>query len=121
MESSTTTPQVRRVTATTIAEAFRETVAQRPDAVAIRTRGEGVGASGEGFDGDAAAERVKPEDILTLIYTSGTTGPPKGVQLVHGNIIAAVEGIEELVHFPEDGRVISWLPAAHVAERNAHH
>src|SRR5205085_4636727 len=22
---------------------------------------------------------------------------------------------------PEDGRVISWLPAAHVAERNAHH
>ena len=80
-----------------------------------------VEARGEGFDGDAAAAEVKPDDILTLIYTSGTTGPPKGVQLVHRNIIAAVEGIEELIEFPEDGRVISWLPAAHVAERNAHH
>jgi long-chain acyl-CoA synthetase len=25
------------------------------------------------------------------------------------------------VRFPHDGRVISWLPAAHIAERNAHH
>ena len=59
--------------------------------------------------------------MLTLIYTSGTTGPPKGVQLIHRNLLAAVEGLEELIEFPQDGRVISWLPAAHVAERNAHH
>jgi long-subunit acyl-CoA synthetase (AMP-forming) len=59
--------------------------------------------------------------VLTLIYTSGTTGPPKGVQLIHRNLLAAVEGLEELIEFPRDGRVISWLPAAHVAERNAHH
>ena len=32
-----------------------------------------------------------------------------------------VAGIEDLIDFPRDGRVISWLPAAHVAERNAHH
>ena len=38
-----------------------------------------------GFDGEAAAAAVQPEDILTLIYTSGTTGPPKGVQLTHRN------------------------------------
>ncbi len=73
------------------------------------------------FDVEASVARLQPSDVLTLIYTSGTTGPPKGVQLIHRNLIAAVEGLEELIEFPEDGRVISWLPAAHVAERNAHH
>ncbi len=63
-----------------------------------------------------------PQDVLTLIYTSGTTGPPKGVQLLHRNLLAAVEQVSsELIDFPANGRVISWLPAAHVAERNAHH
>ena len=32
-----------------------------------------------------------PEDVLTLIYTSGTTGPPKGVELTHRNLMAAVQ------------------------------
>jgi long-subunit acyl-CoA synthetase (AMP-forming) len=73
------------------------------------------------FDLDAAVASVEPSDFLTLIYTSGTTGPPKGVQLVHRNVFAAVEGLDDLISFPRDGRVISWLPAAHVAERMAHH
>jgi long-chain acyl-CoA synthetase len=70
---------------------------------------------------EEAAAQVKPEDVLTLIYTSGTTGPPKGVQLCHRNLMSAVVGVERLVRFPDESRVISWLPAAHVAERNAHH
>jgi long-chain acyl-CoA synthetase len=70
---------------------------------------------------DAAAAQVQPEDVLTLIYTSGTTGPPKGVQLCHRNLLSAVRGIETVVQFPEQARVISWLPAAHIAERGAHH
>jgi len=74
-----------------------------------------------GFDVDAAVAAVGPEDVLTLIYTSGTTGPPKGVQLVHRNLMTAVRGIETLVRFPDGARVISWLPAAHIAERAAHH
>ncbi len=73
------------------------------------------------FDAEAAVAAIGPQDVLTIIYTSGTTGPPKGVQLSHRNLIAAVEGAEELIDFPPDGRVISWLPSAHVAERNAHH
>ncbi len=73
------------------------------------------------FDVDASVAQIAPDDILTLIYTSGTTGPPKGVQLVHSNLISACEGIDQLIELPEDGRVISWLPSAHVAERNAHH
>jgi long-subunit acyl-CoA synthetase (AMP-forming) len=80
-----------------------------------------VEGSNPGFDVEASVAQIKSTDVLTLIYTSGTTGPPKGVQLVHRNLIAAVEGLDELIEFPENGRVISWLPSAHVAERNAHH
>jgi long-subunit acyl-CoA synthetase (AMP-forming) len=73
------------------------------------------------FDVDVAVQRIRPDDVLTIIYTSGTTGPPKGVQLSHRNLLTAVDQAEQLIDFPRDGRVISWLPAAHVAERNAHH
>jgi long-chain acyl-CoA synthetase len=80
-----------------------------------------IEGAGQSFDVDASVAEIKGDDILTLIYTSGTTGPPKGVQLVHSNLLSACEGIDQLIEFPEDGRVISWLPSAHVAERNAHH
>src|SRR3954470_14183834 len=73
------------------------------------------------FDAEAAWRAVEPDDLLTLIYTSGTTGPPKGVQLVHRNLLAAVQSIEDIVRFPDGAKVISWLPAAHIAERAAHH
>jgi long-chain acyl-CoA synthetase len=73
------------------------------------------------FDFEAAWRAVKPEDTLTLIYTSGTTGPPKGVQLTHANEISAVRGFNEVIPFPDEGRVISWLPMAHIAERTASH
>src|SRR4051794_9698422 len=75
----------------------------------------------EGFDFDASWRAVEPEDVLTLIYTSGTTGPPKGVQLTHSNLLAAVRGFDEVIAFPDDGRVISWLPMAHIAERACSH
>ena len=73
------------------------------------------------FDAEAHWRSVSPDDVLTIIYTSGTTGPPKGVQLSHRNVIAAVRLFEMRIDIPEDGRVISWLPAAHIAERAAHH
>jgi long-chain acyl-CoA synthetase len=72
-------------------------------------------------DLDTALAKVEPDDIATLIYTSGTTGPPKGVQLSHRNIMAAARTVEQVISFPAGSRVISWLPAAHIAERMAHH
>jgi long-subunit acyl-CoA synthetase (AMP-forming) len=79
-----------------------------------------VEGSNDAFD-PTSVESAKPDDLLTLIYTSGTTGPPKGVQLSHHNVMFAARGIEEVITFPEGSKVISWLPAAHIAERMAHH
>jgi long-chain acyl-CoA synthetase len=80
-----------------------------------------VEGSNPGFDVEAAWRAVTAEDVLTLIYTSGTTGPPKGVQLVHRNIMTAARALRQLIPVPDGGRVISWLPSAHIAERAAHH
>jgi long-subunit acyl-CoA synthetase (AMP-forming) len=82
---------------------------------------EDVEAKGAGFEADSHWRAVEPDDVLTLIYTSGTTGPPKGVELTHANLLSAIGSIEDIIDFPDESRVISWLPSAHVAERNAHH
>ena len=82
---------------------------------------EDVEGSNPDFDIEASWRQIEPDDLLTLIYTSGTTGPPKGVQLTHSNLISAIGTVDEIVDFPDAARVISWLPSAHVAERNAHH
>jgi long-subunit acyl-CoA synthetase (AMP-forming) len=73
------------------------------------------------FDFEAAWRAVEPDDLLTLIYTSGTTGPPKGVQLTHSNLVAGISGFDQVIQFPDNGRVISWLPMAHIAERACSH
>jgi long-chain acyl-CoA synthetase len=118
-----------------IEESFRETFTEArkglPDLehliVVDGPGGEGtltvdeVEASNPDFDAEAAWRAVEEEDVLTLIYTSGTTGPPKGVELTHRNLLAGIGSIEEIIDFPDGAKVISWLPSAHVAERNAHH
>ncbi|MBF6241335.1 long-chain fatty acid--CoA ligase [Nocardia otitidiscaviarum] len=76
----------------------------------------------EGFDFDAAWRAVKPDDVATLIYTSGTTGPSKGVELTHSNVVAQIKGLLTgplIVGF--DDRSVSYLPAAHVADRISGH
>ena len=78
-----------------------------------------AGARPTDFDFDAAWRAVEPDDLLTLIYTSGTTGPPKGVEITHANMVADHRGRpSEMIEFPDDGRLVSWLPMAHIAERN---
>jgi long-chain acyl-CoA synthetase len=74
------------------------------------------------FDPSPIVDALDPDDLLTLIYTSGTTGPPKGVQLTHRNLMALTSSVEDMIDLPErGGKVISWLPAAHIAERGAHY
>jgi long-chain acyl-CoA synthetase len=74
------------------------------------------------FDPSPISDAIEPDDLLTLIYTSGTTGPPKGVQLTHRNLLSLVSSVEDVIELPKRGsKVISWLPAAHIAERGAHY
>ncbi|AZG43782.1 AMP-dependent synthetase/ligase [Gordonia insulae] len=75
----------------------------------------------EGFDLDAAWRAVRPDDLATLIYTSGTTGPPKGVEITHRNIVAQLAALAEHVDVGFDDRIISYLPAAHIADRVSSH
>jgi long-subunit acyl-CoA synthetase (AMP-forming) len=69
------------------------------------------------FDFEAAWRAVEPEDVLCLIYTSGTTGPPKGVQLTHANMIAVWQACDQVQQTTPGGRMISYLPSAHIADR----
>lgn len=62
-----------------------------------------------------------PSDLITINYTSGTTGPPKGVTLTHANAVAAascalVTGLQGPI-----GRMLSYLPLAHIYERMNEH
>jgi long-subunit acyl-CoA synthetase (AMP-forming) len=69
------------------------------------------------FDFEAAWRAVEPEDVLCLIYTSGTTGPPKGVQLTHSNMVSVWRACDEVQPTTPGGRMISYLPSAHIADR----
>ena len=69
------------------------------------------------FDFEAAWRAVEPEDVLCLIYTSGTTGPPKGVQLTHHNMVSVWRACDEVQQTTPGGRMISYLPSAHIADR----
>jgi long-chain acyl-CoA synthetase len=77
-------------------------------------------AGAPGFDFDARWRAVRPSDLLTLIYTSGTTGPPKGVQLTHANYVAELRAFAGIDDF-EPGRLVSYFPMAHIAERVVSH
>ncbi|KAJ1555032.1 Long chain acyl-CoA synthetase 7 peroxisomal, partial [Nowakowskiella sp. JEL0078] len=68
-------------------------------------------------------EPSKPEELATICYTSGTTGPPKGVKLTHVNMIGFLASVMNLIkagrmyQFSTDDVYISYLPLAHVMER----
>jgi long-subunit acyl-CoA synthetase (AMP-forming) len=64
-----------------------------------------------------AWRRVTPADLATLIYTSGTTGPPKGVEVTHANLMFSCRAYDEVVPIRPAGRVVSYLPCAHLADR----
>ncbi|WP_228000527.1 AMP-dependent synthetase/ligase [Nocardia australiensis] len=74
------------------------------------------------FDFEAAWQAVEPDDLATIIYTSGTTGPSKGVEITHRNVIAEVIAlVEGPLEVGLDDRSVSYLPAAHVADRISGH
>jgi long-chain acyl-CoA synthetase len=79
------------------------------------------GRAADDFDFEGSWRAIEPDDVLTLIYTSGTTGSPKGVQITHANMAATLRSYDKIIHFPRGGRIVSYLPMAHIAERNVSH
>lgn len=69
------------------------------------------------FDFTSAWRAVGPRSALTIIWTSGTTGDPKPVELGHGAMTAMLRSLTELSGLGRGGRVVSYLPSAHVADR----
>jgi long-chain acyl-CoA synthetase len=61
-------------------------------------------------------QHVPPKDpgaMAILIYTSGTTGTPKGVPLTHGNIVAELDGVNNVLEITPKERLLSLLPLFH--------
>jgi long-subunit acyl-CoA synthetase (AMP-forming) len=74
-----------------------------------------------GWDFDAAWRAVTPDSLLTIIYTSGTTGNPKGVEITHGNMMHELRALLVGRDIGANGRSISYLPHAHIADRVSAH
>ena len=66
--------------------------------------------------GDAVAEpaAVGWDGLASLVYTSGTTGRPKGAMLTHGNFIANIRMLGELVPIGRGDVLGMVLPLFHV-------
>ncbi|QNP42193.1 AMP-binding protein [Lysobacter terrestris] len=59
----------------------------------------------------------RPGELCTIMYTSGSTGVPKGVMHSHGGVMAMVPAAEDALGMGASDRMVSYLPLAHVAER----
>ncbi|KAI9312131.1 hypothetical protein BX666DRAFT_1866493 [Dichotomocladium elegans] len=73
----------------------------------------------ESSDFQALPKGPKTDDLAMIMYTSGTTGDPKGIEITHGNLVAAMAGAEVLaLDILKDGPhcYIGYLPLAHVLE-----
>jgi long-subunit acyl-CoA synthetase (AMP-forming) len=102
---------------------------QPPVVVLVEGAGQGARTLAElestpapaGFDFAAAWQAVGPQHPITLIYTSGTTGQPKGVTHSHASILAGCRALNIVNPVSSGGRVMSFLPMAHIAERFISH
>lgn len=80
-----------------------------------------VGADGAPPTDLRAAVAPAVDDTITCIYTSGSTGAPKRVEITHANVIAELRAIYRAVGVVPGDPTISYLPAAHIADRLRSH
>lgn len=66
---------------------------------------------------DENLKAIQPVHAASYIYTSGTTGQQKGCIITHRNILAEVQGLQEVFHFTPSEIGFMCLPLAHVIAR----
>jgi len=71
----------------------------------------------ESVDFETVLNNVQRDDLATIVYTSGTTGAQKGVHLSHGNILAAITAIREVLPVGPDDTTLLCLPLSHIFPR----
>ena len=54
-----------------------------------------------------------PDDIAFLQYTSGSTSTPKGVVVMHRNLLANLEMIRRAMGHTEHSTTVGWVPLYH--------
>lgn len=61
---------------------------------------------------------ARHDDVISIVFTSGTTGAPKGVMHSHDSHIIPMGRTRDYFKPRTNPRYLSYLPLAHVAERD---
>lgn len=69
------------------------------------------------FTGSSPSYQAAVDDLVTLPFTSGTTGVPKGVMQTHASMLVPMQRGTDVFTVRENPRFLSYLPLAHIAER----
>lgn len=81
----------------------------------VADRGRARLAAEPGLAADLVA-RARPDDPAVLLYSSGTTGTPKGIPLLHSNIVGGIANAEAGGYFQRGETLFAYLPTAWVGD-----
>ncbi len=81
----------------------------------VAARGRERLAAEPGLAADLVA-RARPDDPAVLLYSSGTTGTPKGIPLLHSNIVGGITNAEAGGYFQRGETLFAYLPTAWVGD-----
>ncbi|KAG5878700.1 hypothetical protein JTB14_036607 [Gonioctena quinquepunctata] len=71
----------------------------------------------QGAKSEVVDQPPTPNDTAIIMYTSGSTGVPKGVILLHRNMVGSIKGfLDSTPMYAETEVVVGYLPLAHVFE-----
>ncbi|GJJ69360.1 hypothetical protein EMPS_01706 [Entomortierella parvispora] len=98
---------------------LKATKADGPNGESSSGKGKQKASDDEADDSKIHTVFPEADDLACIMYTSGSTGQPKGAQLTHGNLMAAIgsaAAMEGGLLDKETDVIISYLPLAHVLE-----